>query len=64
MVENGSVTNKSMVLDGMLDVLLHTNQLAAIRQLISLKTAGSFLFDHVLKEQTARYFASSQLFPS
>jgi hypothetical protein len=46
------------------DVLLHTNQLAAIRQLISLKTAGSFLFDHVLKEQTARYFASSQLFPS
>lgn len=81
------------------DVLLHTNHLAAIRQLISLKTAGSFLFDHVLKEdsdivkipvsdlpqiqtyliwntsqpqnagiphriQTARYFASSQLFPS
>lgn len=81
------------------DVLLHTNQLAAIRQLISLKTAGSFLFDHVLEEdsdivkipvsdlpqiqtyliwntsqpqnagirhliQTARYFASSQLFPS
>lgn len=32
------------------NVLFHTNQLAAIRQLVSLGTAGSFLFDHILSE--------------
>lgn len=34
------------------DILFHTNQLAAIRQLVSLGTAGTFLFDHVLKEDS------------